>query len=160
MEPKTARTVKWTSTIVLALVLLLGLYFVGWGGLLSFIHVVICAVMVGAILLQSSKGGGLAALGGMGDQSPFGARSSAALRNLTYFLAGLFLLATLLLVKLPSRRTAGPAAPVAPLAPAPVSRPTAPPDKAAKQPAAKTPATPKAQPAGQPASKPKPKPAS
>ena len=155
MEPKTARTVKWTSTIVLSLVLLLGLYFVGWGGLLSIIHVVICAVMVGAILLQSSKGGGLAALGGMGDQSPFGSRSSAALRNLTYFLGALFLLVTVLLVKMPNRRTARPAEPVAPVAPAPMSKAPAPPARDAK-----TPAPPKAPPAGQPASKPKPKPAS
>ena len=101
MEPKAARQFKWTATIVGAAVLLFTLYSLRWQGVLAAIQMVVCVLLVTTILLQSGKGGGLAALGGMSDQSVFGARSNAALRNVTYFLLGMFMLGTLLLVKLP-----------------------------------------------------------
>jgi len=136
MEPKTARTVKWTGIISGAVVLLLVLYSAQWTGVLKFIQVVACLTLVTAILLQSGKGGGLAALGGMGDQSPFGARSNVALRNVSYFLAGVFLLTILLLVRLSAiQRAAEPA--MMPGMQTPMSVPaTAPKDGAGAKPAA------------------------
>ncbi len=130
MEPKTARTVKWTGIIAGSFVLLLVLYSAQWTGLLKVIQILACVTLVAAILLQSGKGGGLAALGGMGDQSPFGARSNVALRNLSYFLAGVFLLTILLLVRLSAvQRKAGPA--MMPGAQAPMSLPATAPQKEA-----------------------------
>ena len=144
MEPKTARTVKWTAAIGGSLLLLVCLYAARWHGVLSTIHVLICGLLITGILFQSGKGGGLAALGGMSDQSPFGARSSSALRHATYFLAGLFLLAALLLVKLPTVKTVSePTAPLrvdqpveAPKTPAPA--PATPPSSPKETPADKT----------------------
>ena len=101
MEAQTARKAKWGAVILGTLLLMMVLYSAQWGGLLTFIHVLACALLVTAILIQSGKGGGLAALGGMGDQSPFGTHSSAALRHVSYFLAGVFLTGCLFLVRLP-----------------------------------------------------------
>ena len=130
MEPKTARTVKWTGIIAGTFVLLLVLYSAQWTGLLKTIQVLACLTLVAVILLQSGKGGGLAALGGMGDQSPFGARSNVALRNVSYFLAGVFLLTILLLVRLSTvQRAAGPA--MMPGARTPMSVPATAPEKTA-----------------------------
>ena len=130
MEPKTARTVKWTGIIAGAFILLFALYSARWGGVLKLIQVLACLTLVTAILLQSGKGGGLAALGGMGDQSPFGARSNVALRNVSYFLAGVFLLTILLLVRLSAvQRAEGPA--MMPRAQPPMSVPAAAPQKQA-----------------------------
>ena len=77
-------------------------------------------LVVTAVLLQSGKGGGLSALGGMSDQSFLGARSSAALRYATFYLLGLFLLSTLLLVRMrsavvvPRQQPTFPTVPIAP----------------------------------------------
>jgi len=136
MEPKTARQVKWTVAIVGTAALLFLLYWKGLGAPLRAIQVIVCVLACTAVLLQSGKGGGLGALGGMSDQSVFGAHSNAALRHATYFLLGMFMLGALLLVKLPQARVA--ASPSAPVVP---SVPTLPAKEADTAPAPKTPAT-------------------
>lgn len=143
MEPKTARTVKWTGTILATLAMLVTLYSAHWSGPLRLIQILACVVLVAAILLQSGKGGGLSALGGMSDQSPFGARSSVALRNVSYFLAALFLLTNILLILLFKDIRNAPPAP----APSPISRNALPQTKPQAQqvPADKAPQTPQPQ---------------
>ena len=137
MEPKTARTVKWTGTIVGTLVVLFALYSAQWMGLLKLVQVLACVLLVSAILLQSGKGGGLAALGGMSDQSPFGTGSSAALRNVSYFLAAVFLLTNILLILLLKDIRNAPRAPVR--RPAPQSAPIQAEGQAQEQPADRAP---------------------
>ena len=71
-----------------------------FSGILTFIHVIICVLLVIAILLQSSKGGGLA--GTFGGQSSstalFGTRGTAsALATVTKYLAAAFLALSLTL---------------------------------------------------------------
>jgi preprotein translocase subunit SecG len=65
--------------------------------LLTIIHVLICVLLVLAVLLQSSKGGGLAAaLGGSGASSLLGGRSAATfLSRATSILAAAFMISCL-----------------------------------------------------------------
>ena len=61
---------------------------------------ILCVFLIGSILLQSGKGGGLAAIGGLGDQSAFGTRSSTFLSKVTYLIGAAFIVATIFLFKL------------------------------------------------------------
>ncbi|MAE68963.1 MAG: preprotein translocase subunit SecG [Gemmatimonadetes bacterium] len=57
-------------------------------GFLIFVHVVVCVALVGVVLLQSGKGGGLAGLGGGGATAVFGGRGATdVLSKLTQGLA-------------------------------------------------------------------------
>ncbi len=57
-------------------------------GFLIFVHVVVCFSLVGVVLLQSGKGGGLAGLGGGGATAVFGGRGATdVLSKLTQGLA-------------------------------------------------------------------------
>jgi len=115
MEPKVARQVKWWSVVVGTFALLLLLYSWQMQGMLTAILVLASVLTVLAILMQSSKGGGLAALGGMGEQTPFGSRAGGPLRYVTYFLAGVFLVCVVLLGRLGRElRSAGPSPAVPP----------------------------------------------
>lgn len=66
---------------------------------LTFVHVITCIVLIVAILLQSSKGGGLAGtFGGQATSTLFGPRGAAsALASLTRYLAGGFLVLSLII---------------------------------------------------------------
>ncbi|RMF67475.1 MAG: preprotein translocase subunit SecG [Calditrichaeota bacterium] len=80
-------------------------------GFLLFLFVVVCFALTLVILLQSSKGGGLAgAFGGMGDMGAvFGGRGAASfLSKVTTVLAAVFLLLSIVL-SLMNRGNAGPA---------------------------------------------------
>jgi len=79
--------------------------------LLIGLHVFVCLVLILVVLLQSSKGGGLAgAFGGAGGQTMFGGQETATfLSRLTAYLAVAFMVLSLLLAFLSSRRaTQGP----------------------------------------------------
>jgi len=78
--------------------------------LLIGLHVFVCLLLILVVLLQSSKGSGLAgAFGGGGGQTMFGGQETATfLSRLTTYLAVLFMVLSLLLAFLSSRRsTAG-----------------------------------------------------
>ena len=61
-------------------------------GLLLFLHIVCCFLLVGAVLVQSGKGGGLAGLGGGASQAVFGGRGAGdLLTKLTQGLAAGFM---------------------------------------------------------------------
>jgi len=79
--------------------------------LLLGIHVVVCITLIIVVLLQSSKGGGLAgAFGGGGGQTMFGGQETATfLSRTTTYLAIAFMVLSLSLALLSSRRkSAGP----------------------------------------------------
>jgi preprotein translocase subunit SecG len=70
-------------------------------------HVIICFALIIVVLLQSSKGGGLAGAfgGGGGGQTMFGGQETATfLSKATTYLAVLFMLLSLTLAFLSSRR--------------------------------------------------------
>ena len=75
--------------------------------LLIGLHVFVCLLLILVVLLQSSKGSGLAgAFGGGGGQTMFGGQETATfLSRLTTYLAVLFMVLSLLLAFLSSRRS-------------------------------------------------------
>jgi preprotein translocase subunit SecG len=77
--------------------------------ILQAIHIIVCIVLVVVVLMQSSKGGGLAgAFGGGGDQTVFGGRETATfLSKATTYLAVAFMVLSLSLAFLASKRGAG-----------------------------------------------------
>ena len=75
--------------------------------LLIGLHVFVCLVLILVVLLQSSKGSGLAgAFGGAGGQTMFGGQETATfLSRLTTYLAVAFMLLSLVLAFMSARRT-------------------------------------------------------
>ena len=75
--------------------------------LLIGLHVFVCLLLILVVLLQSSKGSGLAGAFGGGGQTMFGGQETATfLSRLTTYLAVLFMVLSLLLAFLSSRRSA------------------------------------------------------
>ena len=72
---------------------------------LTIIHVLVCLLLIGVVLLQSGKAADLAgAFGGMGSQTTFGPRGAATLlTKATTIAAGLFMVTSLSLGLLQSR---------------------------------------------------------
>ncbi len=73
---------------------------------LIFVHIIVCVFLVISILLQSSKGGGLAGMfgGGGGIGSVFGARGAATfLSKLTMWLSIAFAVTTISIALISSR---------------------------------------------------------
>jgi preprotein translocase subunit SecG len=122
--------------------------------ILTVLFVLVCPLLIGVILIQEPKGGGLAGvLGGAGAASPFGAQTAKFVMYSTITLGFLFFALTLVLgITLRSTETAAPslqdnlpveAAPLTPAsAPAssPASAPAGAPSGATSQPAAPAPA--------------------
>lgn len=75
--------------------------------LLLGLHVFVCLVLILVVLLQSSKGSGLAgAFGGGGGQTMFGGQETATfLSKLTTYLAVLFMVLSLVLAFMSARRS-------------------------------------------------------
>ena len=69
-------------------------------GLLIAYALTVAVLMVLAILLQSSKGGGLASLGGLGGDSLLGTRSATPIAKATYVMGALLLFTCMLLANL------------------------------------------------------------
>lgn len=76
-------------------------------GFLLFVHIVVCLLLIIVVLLQSGKSADLAgAFGGYGSQSTFGPRGAATfLSKLTTILAVMFMVLTLLLMIIASRKS-------------------------------------------------------
>ncbi len=76
---------------------------------LSFIHIVDCALLIVSVLLQSSKGSGLAgAFGGQGTQAVFGGRGAGTfLSRATSVLAIVFMLTSLTMTMIGSGGSGG-----------------------------------------------------
>jgi preprotein translocase subunit SecG len=75
--------------------------------IITVVHILVCFFLVIVVLLQSGKAGDLAAaFGGMGSQTAFGPRGAAtALSKATTISAVLFMLTSITLSVLASRRT-------------------------------------------------------
>src|SRR5689334_24441041 len=75
--------------------------------LVTAIHVIICLILIGVVLLQSGKAADLAgAFGGMGSQTVFGPRGTATvLSKATTVAASLFMITALTLVILENNRS-------------------------------------------------------
>ena len=80
-------------------------------GIIIVIHVIVCALMIGSILMQSSKGGGMAGVfgGGGGVGGVFGGRGAASfLSKVTMWLGVIFALTTVSIALLSLRTSSAP----------------------------------------------------
>ena len=75
-------------------------YIFSWSTVLKSSLVFSCIVLIGCVLLQAGKGGGLAAIGGLADQSALGTQTGGVLAKVTYLVGAVFIISTLLLTKL------------------------------------------------------------
>jgi protein translocase SecG subunit len=91
---------KWITAIVIIFGLLTMFYILQWSSVLKPLLILFSVVLIGAVLLQSGKGGGLAAIGGLEDQSALGTRTSTVLSKITYLVGASFIFTTILLTKL------------------------------------------------------------
>lgn len=97
---KAEKAFKWGIAIVIIFGILNAFYFLNLIIALKIALPILCVFLIGAILLQSGKGGGLAAIGGLGDQAAFGTRTSTFLTKVTYLIGAAFIVATIFLFKL------------------------------------------------------------
>lgn len=97
---KAEKAFKWGIAIIVIFGILNAFYFLNLVVALKIALPILCVFLVGSILLQSGKGGGLAAIGGLGDQAAFGTRTSTFLTKITYLIGAAFFVATVFLFKL------------------------------------------------------------
>ena len=111
---------------------------------LTTVHVIVCLFLILVVLLQSGKAADLAgAFGGMGSQTAFGPRGAAtALSRATTIAAILFMVTSISLSIMATRRGSGTAGSVLDKAPATQSAPAKAPDKAPATPSKPAPAAP------------------
>ncbi len=133
-------------------------YALKWRGALVAYVMVVGLLAVLAILIQSGRGGGLAAsLGGLGGDSLLGARSATPIAKATYVMLGLFLVICILAARLgpaPQAEAGGlPLLPDQPEAPAPPVGTGRPAGAGASSPEASVPETPAPDAAGLPSAK-------
>lgn len=102
MELTNEKTIKWALAVIVVFGLVLAMYTFRMVFVLKMFLMLTCVVLMGAILLQAGKGGGLAAIGGLQDQSTFGTRTSTFLSKLTYLLGAVFIVSTICLTKISS----------------------------------------------------------
>jgi len=91
---------KWVTAIVIIFGLLAMFYTFNWSGVLKTTLISSCIVLIGCVLLQAGKGGGLAAIGGLADDTALRAQSGGVLPKITYLVGAIFIISTLLLTKL------------------------------------------------------------
>ena len=127
------REVKWAISFAAGA----GLLWIGWNvfAVLLALHVLMCLVLIGVILLQSAEAADLAgAFGGSGSQSAFGPRGATTfLSRATTWCAIMFMFTSLEMTLHVSTSTAGPGGSVleqfsrpAPAAPAQPGTPSVP----------------------------------
>lgn len=91
---------KWITAIVIIFGLLTIFYMFRWSAVLKPLLILFSVVLIGAVLLQAGRGGGLAAIGGLADQTALGTRTSTVLSKITYLVGASFIFTTILLTKL------------------------------------------------------------
>jgi len=111
-----------------------------WVGITTFLLVLVTLALIGLILIQRGKGGGLAgAFGGGGVEQAFGTHATTLAQKATWVLGTIFMVLTIFLGIIWQR----------PVTPVSASTPAA--SVPAQAPAAPAPGTPAAPPAGAPA---------
>ncbi len=91
---------KWITAVVIIFGSLTVFFILGWSTVLKSALIFSCIVLIGSVLLQSGKGGGLAAIGGLADQSAMGTQTGGILAKITYLVGAVFIVATLFLTKM------------------------------------------------------------
>lgn len=91
---------KWIMAIVIIFGLLAMFYTFNWPGVLKTTLIFSCVVLIGCVLLQAGKGGGLAAIGGLADEAAMGSQPGGVLAKMTYLVGAVFIVSTLMLTKL------------------------------------------------------------
>jgi protein translocase SecG subunit len=91
---------KWITAIVIIFGLLTMFYILQWSAVLKPLLILFCFVLIGSVLLQAGRGGGLAAIGGLSDQTALGTQTSTILSKFTYLIGASFIFTTILLTKL------------------------------------------------------------
>ncbi|MGR3173106.1 MAG: preprotein translocase subunit SecG [Candidatus Scalindua sp.] len=91
---------KWITAIVIIFGLLAMFYTFNWSIVLKTTLIFSCIVLIGCVLLQAGKGGGLAAIGGLADESALGTQTGGVLVKVTYLVGAIFIVSTLMLTKL------------------------------------------------------------
>ncbi len=91
---------KWIAAVVIIFGLLTMFFILDWSIVLKSLLIFSCVVLIGCVLLQSGKGGGLAAIGGLADQSAMGTQTGGILAKVTYLVGAIFIVSTLFLTKL------------------------------------------------------------
>jgi len=91
---------KWITAVVIIFGLLTVFFIFGWSTVLKSSLIFSCVVLIGCVLLQSGKGGGLAAIGGLADQSAMGTQTGGIMAKITYLVGAVFIVTTLFLTKL------------------------------------------------------------
>ena len=72
--------------------------------LLNLIVILLGLFMIGIVLIQRGKGGGLAgAFGGVGGSSPFGSKAGDAFTRITIWVAAIWLVVIMIQVKVANR---------------------------------------------------------
>lgn len=92
--------IKWITAIVVIFGLLAMFYIFNWPTVLKSLLIFSCVVLIGCVLLQAGRGGGLAAIGGLADQSMLGTQTGSVLTRVTYLVGASFIFTTILLTKL------------------------------------------------------------
>lgn len=91
---------KWAIAIIVIFGLITTFYILQWGTVLKVSLIVLAISLIGLVLLQSGKGGGLAAIGGLSDQSMMGTQTGTILGKTTYLVGGAVLVSIIMLSKL------------------------------------------------------------
>lgn len=133
--------------LAILLYLLGGSHFALARRLLIAYVLIVTAVMVLAILLQSGRGGGLASLGGLSGDSLLGARSATPIAKATYVMGALFLLICMLIARLSAQSPAAVGSPGLPEVP-PIEAPASTSEPGAADEAGGQPDVPPGPPAG------------
>lgn len=90
---------KWGVAIVIIFGLLTTFFLLQWSSFLKISLIIMSIALLGIILLQSGRGGGLAAIGGLTDQTTFGTRAGTFLGKLTFLVGAAVIVAVIFLSK-------------------------------------------------------------
>lgn len=91
---------KWGVAIVVILGLLTTFFLLQWSNVLKILMIIMSIALLGIILLQSGRGGGLAVIGGLTDQTTFGTRAGTFLGKLTFLVGTAVIVAIIFLSRL------------------------------------------------------------
>ncbi len=90
---------KWIIAIFVIFGLLTTFFLLRWGTVLKVSLIIISIVLIGNILIQSGRGGGLAAIGGLSDQSMMGTKTGSFLGSVTFLFGAAFFVTVIFLSK-------------------------------------------------------------
>ncbi|MGR3317766.1 MAG: preprotein translocase subunit SecG [Candidatus Anammoxibacter sp.] len=96
---KSESIMKWAITIIIVFGLQTTFFILEWNTVLKVSLIVVAIAMIGNILLQSGRGGGLAAIGGLTDQSMMGTQTGAFLQYVTFLLGAVFFVTVIFVSK-------------------------------------------------------------